>query len=106
MGRWSKASRSHADYMRDGDFYSAEQSITMQDAGDVRIEFVAADGSVTIKKELSLEQGEVLIEHTAIGLNFIDTYQRSGLYPVSLPSGLGSEAAGIVRAVGPGRFLL
>lgn len=48
------------------------------------------------------EQGEVLIEHTAIGLNFIDTYQRSGLYPVSLPSGLGSEAAGIVRAVGPG----
>ena len=60
MGRWSKASRSHADYMRDGDFYSAEQSITMQDAGDVRIEFVAADGSVTVKKELSLEQGEVL----------------------------------------------
>ena len=45
--------------------------------------------------------GEALIEHTAIGLNFIDTYQRSGLYPVSLPSGLGSEAAGIVREVGP-----
>ena len=60
MGRWSKASRSHADYMRDGDFYSAEQSITMEDAGDVRIEFVAEDGSVEVKKELSLERGEVL----------------------------------------------
>lgn len=60
MGRWSMASRSHADYMRDGDFYSAEQSITMADAGGVRIEFVAEDGSVEVKKELSLEQGEVL----------------------------------------------
>ena len=48
------------------------------------------------------QPGEALIEHTAIGLNFIDTYQRSGLYPVSLPSGLGSEAAGIVREVCPG----
>jgi len=45
--------------------------------------------------------GEVLVEHTAIGLNFIDTYQRSGLYPLELPSGLGLEAAGVVRAVGP-----
>ncbi len=60
MGRWSMASRSHADYMRDGDFYSAEQSITMAEAGGVRIEFVAEDGSVEVKKELSLEQGEVL----------------------------------------------
>ncbi|MEX2495434.1 MAG: quinone oxidoreductase, partial [Woeseia sp.] len=39
---------------------------------------------------------------TAVGLNFIDTYQRSGLYPVELPAGLGSEAAGIVEAVGDG----
>lgn len=47
--------------------------------------------------------GEALIRHTAIGLNYIDTYHRSGLYPVaSLPSGLGMEAAGIVEAVGPG----
>jgi len=60
MGEWSMASRTHADYMRDGDFYSAEQSVTMADAGDVRIEFVAGDGSVTVKKELSLEKGEVL----------------------------------------------
>lgn len=46
--------------------------------------------------------GEVLIEHTAIGLNFIDTYHRTGLYPVELPSGLGLEAAGTVTALGDG----
>ena len=46
--------------------------------------------------------GEALVRHTAIGVNFIDTYHRSGLYPVQLPSGLGSEAAGIVEQVGPG----
>jgi NADPH2:quinone reductase len=46
--------------------------------------------------------GEARIRHTAIGVNFIDTYQRSGLYPVRLPSGLGSEGAGIVEAVGKG----
>ncbi len=40
--------------------------------------------------------------HRAIGLNFIDTYHRSGLYKVSLPSGLGLEAAGVVEEVGPG----
>ncbi len=45
--------------------------------------------------------GEVRIRHTAIGLNFIDTYHRTGLYPLELPSGLGSEAAGIVEAIGP-----
>jgi NADPH2:quinone reductase len=46
--------------------------------------------------------GQVQLRHTAIGLNFIDTYHRSGLYPLELPSGLGSEAAGIVEAIGPG----
>ena len=41
--------------------------------------------------------GEALVRHTAVGVNFIDTYHRSGLYPVGpLPSGLGSEAAGVV----------
>jgi len=44
--------------------------------------------------------GQVRIRHTAIGVNFIDTYQRSGLYPVPLPSGLGLEAAGVIEAVG------
>lgn len=46
--------------------------------------------------------GQVRIRHTAIGLNMIDTYYRSGLYPIALPSGLGSEAAGVVVSVGPG----
>ncbi|HSX53904.1 MAG TPA: quinone oxidoreductase [Sphingomonas sp.] len=46
--------------------------------------------------------GEVRVRHTAVGLNFIDTYHRSGLYPVPLPGGLGSEAAGVVEAVGEG----
>ncbi|MBV9533176.1 MAG: quinone oxidoreductase [Bradyrhizobium sp.] len=46
--------------------------------------------------------GEARIRQTAVGLNFIDTYQRSGLYPVQLPSALGSEAAGVVEEVGPG----
>src|SRR5438445_5675675 len=46
--------------------------------------------------------GEARVRQTAIGVNFIDTYHRSGLYPVSLPSGLGSEGAGIVEAVGGG----
>src|SRR5205823_14759942 len=47
-------------------------------------------------------QGQVRIRHTAVGLNYIDTYQRSGLYPMPMPSGLGSEAAGIIEEVGPG----
>jgi NADPH2:quinone reductase len=46
--------------------------------------------------------GEVTIRNHACGLNFIDTYQRSGLYPLTLPSGLGLEGAGVVEAVGPG----
>ena len=46
--------------------------------------------------------GEVLVRHEAVGLNFIDTYHRSGLYPVpSLPTVIGMEAAGVVEAAGP-----
>ena len=43
---------------------------------------------------------EVKIEHKAIGLNFIDTYHRSGLYPVELPSGIGAEGAGLIKEIG------
>jgi NADPH:quinone reductase len=46
--------------------------------------------------------GEARVRHTAVGLNYVDTYIRSGLYPAQLPSGLGNEAAGIVEEVGPG----
>lgn len=45
--------------------------------------------------------GEVLVRNTAVGLNYIDTYHRSGLYPVPLPATLGMEGAGVVEAVGP-----
>ncbi|WP_420402935.1 quinone oxidoreductase family protein [Nisaea sp.] len=46
--------------------------------------------------------GEIQVKHTAIGLNFIDTYHRSGLYPLPLPSNIGMEGAGVVAAVGSG----
>ncbi|MDR7040166.1 NADPH2:quinone reductase [Methylobacterium sp. BE186] len=46
--------------------------------------------------------GEVQIRQTAIGFNFIDIYQRTGIYPLPLPTGLGFEAAGVVEALGPG----
>lgn len=46
--------------------------------------------------------GQARVRHTAVGVNFIDTYHRSGLYQLPLPTGLGSEGAGVVEAVGPG----
>ncbi|HYF53461.1 MAG TPA: quinone oxidoreductase, partial [Salinarimonas sp.] len=46
--------------------------------------------------------GEVLLRQTAIGFNFIDVYQRKGVYPLPLPTGLGHEAAGVIEAVGEG----
>ena len=53
---------------------------------------------ITLRKPV---KNEVLIEHVAIGLNYIDTYHRSGLYPLIYPSGLGMEASGIIKDVGP-----
>ncbi|MFO0583804.1 MAG: quinone oxidoreductase [Anaeromyxobacter sp.] len=46
--------------------------------------------------------GEVRLRHTAIAVNFVDTYHRTGLYPLKLPVVIGVEAAGVVEAVGPG----
>ena len=46
--------------------------------------------------------GEVRVRHVAVGLNFADTYFRTGLYPAPLPAGMGVEAAGVIEAVGPG----
>ena len=54
-------------------------------------------------EDITLEKpgvDEVQIEHVSIGLNYIDTYHRSGLYPLQLPTGIGMEAAGIVKEVG------
>ena len=47
-------------------------------------------------------QGEALLRQTVVGLNFIDTYQRRGKYPVKLPSSIGMEAVGVVETIGPG----
>src|SRR5260221_1440527 len=56
-------------------------------------------------EEVSVPQpgpNDALIRNKAVGLNYIDTYHRSGLYAVPMPSGLGTEAAGVVEAVGSG----
>ncbi len=68
---------------------------------------VHAPGGPEVVKIESLElpepgAGEVQIRHTAIGFNFQDVYTRSGFYPAPMPTGLGTEAAGVVEKVGPG----
>ena len=61
MGKWSQASRSHVAYMRGGDFYSSEKSLTIADACSVKIEFEAKDGSKTLlKPKVDLLAGEVI----------------------------------------------
>src|SRR5580704_3707334 len=70
------------------------------------IRFEKAGGpEVLIWQQISVDKpgpGQVRLRHKAVGLNYIDTYQRSGLNPVPLPSGLGGEGAGVVEEVGPG----
>ena len=66
-------------------------------------ELGGADVIKLIDKELPAPaKGEVQIRQTAIGFNFLDVYQRSGVYPLEMPTGLGHEAAGVVEAVGEG----
>jgi len=71
-----------------------------------RVTFSATGGPEVLAFETSPvpapAAGEVRVRQTAIGLNFIDTYHRSGLYPMALPSGLGLEAAGVVEVAGEG----
>jgi len=59
MGEWQMSSRSHADYMREGDFFSSEQSVTVENDTKVRIEYVAPNGEITVKKEVALEANEI-----------------------------------------------
>ena len=70
------------------------------------IRFHAFGGPEVLKLEdIALPEpgeGEVRLRHTAIGLNFVDTYYRTGLYKSSLPSGLGNEAAGVIEKLGKG----
>jgi NADPH2:quinone reductase len=68
---------------------------------------IAETGGPEVMKLVDVElgkpgRGEVRVRQTAIGLNYIDTYHRSGLYPVALPSGIGLEAAGVVEELGEG----
>ena len=66
-------------------------------------ELGSADVIKVIDKELPAPaKGEVQIRQTAIGFNFIDVYQRSGVYPLEMPTGLGHEAVGVVEALGDG----
>ena len=66
-------------------------------------ELGSADVIQLIDQEITAPgKGEVQIRQTAIGFNFIDVYQRSGIYPLELPTGLGHEAAGVVDLVGDG----
>jgi NADPH:quinone reductase len=78
----------------------------MKNSKDIRIEITAHGGPEVMRvvdAALSKPQaGEVRVRNKAVGLNYIDTYHRGGLYPVPLPSGLGLEAAGVVEEVGQG----
>ena len=66
-------------------------------------EFGSPDNMKIVSVELPAPAaGEVQLRQTAIGLNFIDIYQRKGVYPLQLPTGLGHEAAGVIEAVGAG----
>ena len=66
-------------------------------------EFGSPDNMKIVSVELSAPAaGEVQLKQTAIGLNFIDIYQRKGVYPLQLPTSLGHEAAGVIEAVGDG----
>lgn len=73
---------------------------------DWRLAVAAYGGPEAIVREdvgdLEPGPGEAVVRHRAIGINFIDTYHRTGLYPVPLPAGLGVEAAGVVEALGSG----
>lgn len=74
------------------------------DARAIKIEEQGPPSVMQIERETisSPGDGEALVRQSAIGINFMDIYQRSGLYPLSLPSGIGLEAAGIVEGVGTG----
>ena len=70
-----------------------------------RVVKIEKTGGPEVLKFVTIKLGkpgpeEVLIEHKAIGLNFIDAYHRSGLYPLELPSGIGGEGSGIIKKVG------
>lgn len=79
----------------------------MRSAVPARVAYITSFGGPEVIQWSTVDlpspgQDEVLVRSTVVGLNFIDTYHRRGIYPVALPTGLGVEAAGIVEAVGDG----
>ena len=76
--------------------YMKSISVTIEDQGAPSVMKVS-ELDITAPKE-----GEVLIRQSAIGVNYMDIYQRSGYYPMDLPSGIGLEACGIIESIGPG----
>jgi NADPH2:quinone reductase len=77
----------------------------MQQAQAIRFQRIGGPEVLNLEQVVvgAPQAGHVLIKHTAIGLNYIDTYHRTGLYPVqTFPSGIGLEAAGVVERVGEG----
>jgi isocitrate dehydrogenase len=64
LGGWDSNSKSHVSHMNDGDFYGSEQSAVMSEAGDVRIEYVAADGNISVLKEKTAVQANEVIDCT------------------------------------------
>ncbi|RDI57665.1 NADP-dependent isocitrate dehydrogenase [Flavobacterium glaciei] len=74
MGAWSADSKTHVAFMESGDFYGSEKSITLDDATDVKIEFVAKDGSTTVlKSSTPLKVGEI-IDSSVMNLNALKTF--------------------------------
>lgn len=78
--------------------------MTSNEATVVRIHETGGPDVLQVERETvpAPSEGQVLVRQTAVGLNFIDVYHRTGLYPVPLPTVLGQEGAGVVEAVGPG----
>jgi NADPH:quinone reductase len=77
----------------------------MQQAQAIRFQRIGGPEVLNLEQVVvgAPQAGHVLVRHTAIGLNYIDTYHRSGLYPIqTFPSGIGLEAAGVVERVGDG----
>ena len=74
LGAWSADSKSHVSHMSDGDFFGSEQSHVMADAGDVRIEYVAADGSVAVLKEAVAVQKDEVIDCTRMSRNALRAF--------------------------------
>jgi NADPH2:quinone reductase len=81
----------------------AERGLAVSDNQVIELR-AFGDADALVLSQQALEPpgaGEVRVRHTAIGVNFIDVYDRTGLYPVTLPAVLGREAAGVVEALGP-----